>query len=577
MKFRISSFTLALLLLAGFTTGCIDHAYDLDHVDRGAHFGSGDFTLPLGSTDKITIDQLIGNQFDELITRNSNGTYSISYGSDPYDLSFAIPQSIDRTLGLKKYKGRYIDVEFSAFSKPSSSQVQFDENGVADLSKRLTTRKLPARAFRLPFSIPNIPSQLNGLSGLTLTDDSAVRITISVPNCLLTDGAVIPDLNFDLHELFEVEGFPEGVITFKDLKLTSANNFSASKDLKLTKVVVAEDAFNQKTRTIDINAHLNFTGNILFENPKTTRARYQAAPSSNQLVVRVQLVNVVCQGIEGMFVYEVDSIRTRLKMSKIAEKFGGDDAPVSFTSPELRLTYSGNFSVPARATATFVAQRNGETTAQVKNVPFDLPVASGNKTAKRVYRFSSGGASTSGTVGVKADIPKLFKPIPDIIYVYLDVNTISTKTGVLELDKKYEMELSLSISSPIAFGPGLRLEYADTISIPDVLGKVLKQNELKLIGDIENTSPLKMDINLVMTDAAGNAVTVPAKQFVAAGGKSDIDLSFLPAPGASVENVSKLILQLQAAPATSGKAVKATDYVQTNLLFQIPGGYNFNF
>ena len=86
-----------------------------------------------------------------------------------------------------------------------------------------------------------------------------------------------------------------------------------------------------------------------------------------------------------------------------------------------------------------------------------------------------------------------------------------------------------------------------------------------------------MDINLVMTDAAGNAVTVPAKQFVAAGGKSDIDLSFLPAPGASVENVSKLILQLQAAPATSGKAVKATDYVQTNLLFQIPGGYNFNF
>lgn len=577
MKFRIPSLALALLLLTGFTTGCIDHAYDLDHVDRGAHFGSGDFTLPLGSTDKITIDQLIGNQFDELITRNSNGTYSISYGSDPYDLSFAIPQSIDRSLGLKKYKGRYIDVEFSAFSKPSSSQVQFDENGVADLSRRITSRKLPNRAYRLPFSIPNIPSQLNGLSGLTLTDDSAVRITFSIPNCLLTDGTVTPDLAFDLHELFEVEGFPEGIITFNDLKLTSANNYSAHKDLKLTKVVVAEKAFNQKTRTIDINAHLNFSGNLVVENPKTTRARYQSAPSSNQLIVRVQLVNVLCKGIEGMFVYEVDSIRTRLKMSKIAEKFGGDDTPVTFTSPELRLTYSGDFSVPARATATFVAQRNGETTAQVKNIPFDLPVASGNKTAKRVYRFSSGGASTSGTVGVKADIPKLFKPIPDIIYVYLDVNTISTKTGILELDKNYQMELDLSVSSPVAFGPGLRLDYADTLSIPDVFGKVLKQNELKLIGDIENTSPLKMDIYLTMTDAAGNAVTVPARQFVAAGGTSEVDMTFAPAPGAAVENVSKLILQLEAAPSTSGKAVKATDYFQTNLQFQIPGGYNFTF
>lgn len=575
MKFRLSLRALALLLLAGFATACVDHAYDLDNVDRSAHFGSGDFTLPLGSTEKITVDDLIGEQFGDMITRNSNDTYSISYASDPYDLSFAIPQSIDRTLGLKKYKGRYIDVEFSAFGKPLSSQVQFDENGVADLSKRVTSRKIPARAFRLPFTIPSIPSQLNGLSGLTLTEDSAVRITFSVPNCLLTDGTITPDLKFDLHELFEVAGFPEGIITFDDLKLTSANNFTAYKDLQLTKVVVPDAAFNRKLRTIDINAHLNFTGNIVIENPKTTRARYQSAPSANQLIVRVQLVNVMCKGIEGMFVYAVDSVRTRLKMAKVAEKFGGDDAPAIFTAPELRLTYNGDFSVPARARATFIAQRDGVTTAQVSNVPFDLPVATGSSKVKRVYRFSSGGASTSGTVGVKADIPKLFKPIPDIIYVYLDIETDSNKTGVLELDRDYQLQLELSISSPVTFGPGLHFDYDYTIDLPDVFQTLLKDNSLKLIGEITNTTPLALGLDFVLADENGNPVIQPDHQTIAAGGTTSVEFAFN-AAGASAGKLAKGILSFDAKPANS-KAVKATDYIQADLKFQIPNGYTFNF
>ena len=569
-----------LLLLAASVAGCADSAYDLDKLDTRGRFGSGEITLPLGSTDKITIGDLIddalGNSMNDLIKRNSNGTYSISYGSDPYDLSFTMPSKVDRTLGLSRYKGRYIDLEFNCLSKPSG--VTYDANGVADLSKKIAaSRKVATKAFRLPFTIPSMPEQLNGLSSALLTDDSAVKITLSVPNCLLTDGTITPDLKFDLHELFEVEGFPDGIITFNDLKLEKGNGFSASKVIKLTKIVVDPTKYNTTTRTLDINAHLNFTGNILFDNPKTTREQYAKAPSSNQLVVRVQLVNVLLQGIEGQFTYEVDSIRTRLKMAKVAEKFGGDDSPVLFSSPELRLTYNGNFTVPAKAKATFIAQRNGVTTAQISNVPFDLPMATGSSTVKRVYRFSSGGGSSSGMVGVKANIPALFKPVPDIIYVYLDIATDNTKTGVLELGKTYQLQVSLSVTSPLAYGPGLRLSLDDTFSLPSVLGDILKENRLKLIGDITNTSPLKIDIDFVMADEAGQPVTRTASQTIASGGTTPVELEFIPLSETSLDKLSKGVISLKAAPASSGKAVKATDYIQADLKFQLPEGYRFSF
>lgn len=568
-----------LLLLATSVAGCADAAYDLEKLDTRGKFGTGEITLPLGSTDKITIGDLVnealGDSMDDLITRNANGTYSIAYGSDPYDLSFTMPQNVDRTLGLKRYKGRYIDIDFSCLSKPTS--ITYDANGVADLSKKISaSRKIPARTFRLPFTIPSMPSQLNGLSSALLTDDSAVKVSFSVPNCLLTDGTITPDLKFDLHELFDVEGFPDGIVTFNDLKLESGNGFSASKTLKLKRIVVDPSKFDTKTRTLDINAHLTFTGNILVDNPKTTREQFAKAPGSNQLIVRVQLVNVMLQGIEGQFTYEVDSIRTRLKMAKVAEKFGGSDAPVTFTAPELRLTYTSDFTVPTKARATFVAQRNGVTTAQIDNVPFDLPVATGSEKAKRVYRFSSGGGSSSGTVGVKANIPALFKPVPDVIYVYLDIATDNTKTGVLELGKDYQLQVSLSVSSPLAYGPGLKLELDESFSLPPVFGDILKENRLKLLGEITNTSPLKIDLDFVMADESGQPVTQGASQTIGAAGTTAVELDFVPLSETSLKNLSKGIISLKAVPASSGKALKSTDYIQAELKLQLPDGYRFS-
>lgn len=579
MKYLSFSKAMICLLMAAMAIGCVDHAYDLDNVDRNAKFGD-DISLPLGSTDKISIgdliDDLAGDQFEDMIVKNSNGTYSISYGSDPYDLSFGVPQDIDRTLGLKKYKGKYVDIDYSLLSKPSS--VQFDENGVADLSKRISgTRKAPTKAYRLPFTIKNMPKQLNGLSGVLLSDDSKVKVTFSVPNCLLTEGTVTPDLNFDLHELFEVEGCPDGVVNFSDVVLNAQNSFKGSKTLKLKKIVVDPDKFDPQTRTLDITAHISLSGNIRIDNPKTTREQYQKAPGSNSLVVRIQLVNVLCQGIEGKFIYEVDSVRTRLKLTKVARKFGGDDTPIIFSSPELRLSYNGDFSVPTHATATFVAQKDGVTTKELHNIPFDLPVATGSSKAKKTYRFCSSGKNSGSAVGIKADIPKLFKPFPDVIYVYLDIATDRDNYGVLDLDKQYQLQLELKITSPLAYGPGLKLETSETVSLPSTIGKLLKNNSLKLIGDITNTSPLKLDLDFALTDEAGNPICPAAAQTIAAGGTTNVELAFSPVDGAAAESISKAHLSLQAVPTKTGQAINANDYIQANLHFQIPGGFHFSF
>ena len=578
MTFRFFSKALACALLAVVGTACVDHAYDLDNVDRNAKFGD-DITLPFGSTDKITIGDLIDEQIkgeaEDMIIKNSNGTYSISYGSDPYDLSFAVPQDIDRSLGLSQYKGKTLSMDFSLLSKPSS--VQFDENGVADLSKKISaTRKAQTLAYRLPLTIKKLPKQLNGLRSVLLSKDSQVIVSFSVPNCLLTDGTVTPDLNFDLHELFEIEGCPDGIVNFSDVVLNKSNGFKGSKTLHLTKIVVDPDKFDPVARTLDINARISLSGTLRIDNPKTTREQYKKAPNANSLTVTLKLVNVMCQGIEAKFIYEVDSVRTRLKLTKVARKFGGDDTPVLFTAPELLLSYNGNFSVPARAVATFVAQRDSVTTNVIKNVPFDLPVATGSGKVSRKYRFCTSGKSSGGAVGVKADIPKLFKPFPDVIYVYLDISTDKDKFGTLDLDKQYDLQLDLKISSPLAYGPGLKLETTQTVALPKTIGQLLTNNSLKLIGDITNATPMNLDMDFALTDEAGTAICPTDTQNIAAGGTTNVELSFSPVGSATAGKLSKASLHLQATP-QAGKAINANDYLQANLLFQIPDGFHFSF
>ena len=577
MKYRFFSKALACLLVAAMAAGCVDHAYDLGNVDRSAKFGD-DINLPLGSTDPITIggliDNLAGDQFEDMIVKNEDGTYSISYGSDPYDLSFAVPQDVDRTLGLSKYKGKSLSVDFSLLSKPSS--VQFDENGVADLSKKIpATRKASTMAYRLPFTINNMPKQLNGLQSVLLSQDSQVIVSFSVPNCLLTDGTITPDLDFDLHELFGIKGVSSGIVNFSDVVLNKKNGYKNSKTLQLTKIIVDPDKFDAEKRTLDISAHISLGGTIRIDNPKTTRAQYDKAPRSNSLVVELKLVNVLCQGIEAKFVYEVDSVRTRLKLTKVARKFGGDDTPILFSEPELLLSYNGDFSVPASATATFVAQKDNVTTNQIRNVRFTLPTATGTKKVSRKYRFCISGKGLDGAVGVKADIPKLFKPIPDVIYVYLDIVTDKNKFGTLDLDKQYELQLDLKVSSPVAYGPGLAVETTEEISLPPAIGKFLKNNRLKLLGDITNTSPLQVDLDFVLADEAGNPICPAATQTIAAGGTTGIELDFSPAEGA--ERITKALMKLKAAPVQTGLPINANDYVQANLHFQIPGGFHFSF
>ena len=136
---------LLVVALCVITAGCVDHSYDLEQIDRNVTVARDGIDISIGSIEPITIGDLVGDDFDDLVTINSDGSYSLSYTSDePFDVRFSIPSSVDRTLGLKKYKGRYIDVDFPFISKPSG--VVYDENGEADLSKKLpASRKILTR------------------------------------------------------------------------------------------------------------------------------------------------------------------------------------------------------------------------------------------------------------------------------------------------------------------------------------------------------------------------------------------------------------------------------------------------
>lgn len=58
-------------------TGCVDHRYDLKgDLDLSVGVGGKELTIPVGETEKITLEKLIGSDEDDL-TVMPDGTYAL--------------------------------------------------------------------------------------------------------------------------------------------------------------------------------------------------------------------------------------------------------------------------------------------------------------------------------------------------------------------------------------------------------------------------------------------------------------------------------------------------------------------
>ena len=444
-----------MLCALAAASSCVDPAYDLNRTDPAVTLGGDDLTFPLGTTRQLKVGDMITDRFGSLFVREDDGTFTAHYTADPVDFVFAGLKDYDGARPFRKYCNFPISTAFSLFRTPASG-VSFDPDGTADLSGLLpATINLGTKSRGTTLNIPRMPDQLLGLESITLTRESIVRVTFSIPNCVLTDGTVTATVNVDLSQFFESEDCVDGILTVV-VPLTKENGYSSTIDIPLRTLKFSSGDYDAKTHTLNLEARLGFNGSVSVSEPRTNRARYQSIVSSDplqQLQVTAELRDLTCESIRGRYDYKIAQLQTSVDLTnltgQVLDRIGDKDAVFDFDDPEIILNVESNISVPTYALVKLTALKKRAKVAVMDSIVVPFPIAEPGETLHKQIRLAKTAKSPEDVV---LDFTELVRIAPDQIVVDIEGLTYHDQTG--------EVRVGLVYQAPRQHPPGLRARPA---------------------------------------------------------------------------------------------------------------------
>jgi len=579
MKTQHPAIGWAFLLVAWIATSvsCVDHKYDFDRTDRSVNLTGQTIAIPLGQTGPLTAEALFGEKVSEYLAPQSDGSYALQYTANPVNISLDELKKIDGAAPFARFCDLPLNYDFSLFSKPANPA--FDAQGQADLTGYLP-KKIQFESVSRSIStvVPNIPKEICGLKSITLTKNSRIELTLSIPNCLLVDGTITPDLRLDLSSIFESSDFPDGVIKI-NTPLDSKNGYSVNVTIPVQRFALKPDSFNAADHSLNVNAAFKFDGNCTISQPRTDRTRYEKAPKDIQLAVTIIMRDIAIQEVEGSFDYSRTSqVSFTLGdfSSRLSEKFNGD-VTFDFDDPTILLDIVSNITIPISAKLDLSARQNRVTYAQVKNIPIELPLAQPGASASKRIRMSKNPGQNPGEEAIRADFSQLLSRIPDDMLISAQVATMSNKTAVLRLGETYRLSLTPQVIIPLNLGPSTRIALRDTLEMPEKLGELLNENTFQLVGNISNRFPLELSVSLVMVDADGMPLTETVSQVLGAGTTNDVTLTLAKLPGADTGRLTSAVLSFEVKGTAEKRPIRTDDTIEANLSLLVPGGFHYTF
>ena len=561
------------------SAACVDHAYDFGKLEHAVTLGGEELVLPLVNTGQLTVEDLVGDRLEDYLVLNDDRSYALSYDSDPFSFTFDELKDYDTSGPFRRYVDVPISYGFDLFEKPAA--IPFDEKDEASLDSIFPAFiELPDLSKTASLSVPRLPDELVEVRSITLSEDSHFDVTISLPDCLFTEGTLTPDFNVDLSQFFESDDAENGVLHF-DTPLDESNGYSVTRSYHLHKVVFNPDDFDPRTHTLTLHAGVTVNGNCTFSGLKTNRERFEQAGASTVLLVQVIIRTVDCIAFTGAYDYTVKDLSTSVDvkgmMNEFSTLFDSQDFNIQLTDPEILLDVQTNVPIPTRADLSLTARKNGLRYADIKNILIDFPYAEPGQTVRHGIRLAGEAKHEEGIDDVIVDFSKITTRVPDEIRVNATASTIKDRIAEVRFGETYYMNLQPTLRIPLSFGKDTRIGLRDTVAMPSELGKILKDNTVIVAGEMTNSLPLEVDFSLVMLNDAGIMVTEEVTQRLAANGTTAIRIPLVNKVEDGIVNLSKAVLSFQVKGTATPRAVKADDFLQARLHAEIPGGYHVNF
>ncbi len=480
MKKTCFSGVWALLLLLSaslFWAGCVNEDYDLSKDNLNLEvtpLGEG-VVIPLGATDPITLGDILAGSNFEVLKVGPAGEYYVGFG-DSFDMSQELS-------GLKDI----ITIPDLRFSQ-SVDFAFVDDNPGDDVYHASIVKDVDFVVMEA-YDVPKEVISVNEI----IFDNAAVYIGLD-NSALPSLGSADLSINLKVHfpPMVKAEGADEnGLLNIP--------------------VIVREDG------TLIVNPinilSLDLSGMDLKDGIRGT-ARVEGEATLSGLPENLnEWLNtglkigyyIHCQDIgisrmTGKVDYRLEPYVTEVELAEVTDFLGdtGAEITLDFCRACLNLEAVTNLGIPVIADLKLVPYYDGvadESLALAANVALN-PSESAGITETTKYEFP------------EADVLRMLDRIPEKLDVQVDAYTDTERESLLEPKADYSLVTDYAFELPLEFGEKFEVMYRDTIpDMPEIVGELLAMgNKVMIIGEIENSFPVGLELQLNLLDPQNGIV-----------------------------------------------------------------------
>ena len=561
----------AVLLVAS----CVNEEYDLSNVNPEITLCESGLAFPVGSTQKITIKDLLDSSDNTIFSKGEDGTIYIT-SNGTIAVEKAIPSLLDFS-GVKledlTYKKDHLYSKESVVIPPALGDGEFViPDGI------LPKKNFEKQVFDVEFSI-DLPKEIKSVRNLVLNKDAKVEITVSVKDPFISKGSLVPDVDVDLSEFLKIEGV-DGAINLSDLALDEKNGYTSTKVYNIQGLNID---FSEFTDKIDIVKKSTISGSISLTGGVTDRATLEKS-SNMEFDLVVTFRDITIDKVEANVDYQLDAINQVVDLTSLPEILRSKDVCLDVYNPYIVLDLNTNTGIPLNVTLSLVPYKDGApvpSSDMVAELVIPASESSDKSVSQKIWIGGINDGLGSDIHFVQANISNFLKLSPDSIHVSIEAGTDPAGISIFDATADYFVNMDYKLAVPLSFGPDFRVAVSDTIDVSgEGLEDILQWNQVQLLGSVANSLPLQFEIQVLMLDASG--AVIPAeqtKQTITSCNKdgsanvSPLDILLAAKSATSLSPLEKMKISFViASKGVSGVPITDESYLQASLSVKLPEG-----
>ncbi|MBE6297926.1 MAG: hypothetical protein E7088_05505 [Bacteroidales bacterium] len=581
----------SLFLLLFVATACVDDKYDLSKdIDMTVGVGGG-VSLPLGSTEKIMLTELIDTVETDIVKLDNEGNYSIFKEGSFTPENFEIG-NLDISLAAVGEK-RHYDFDLYNLSDDYDNLPEW-------IQQEMQKSKFPYIVHNevdheTSFDIDqSVPEEMVRLRTLDFRNDVSLVVNVKIYSANHQSDDILEIVNTLSLKSDGEDGFlinvPEYIV-FADENVTAGKLLlqgdvvynTSTKALEYSKEykVAGLDFSNYKNGYIPVEDGIISLHDTLsaegFVDSDTVLLAYDNIThiQSVDFEVTMSINKMTVESVEGIFAPEIDPIKEVVDLDLGDDLDFLGDSYLDFNDPRVFVTFTNPVDARMFADARFAGYDKEGNKIENSDVAVNLVLEGNRENNLLISRYAT--ELPGYTTFLAPTLNNLIKTIPDRIDVNVEARMDDSEYSTIVLGRSLGISGNYQVSLPLVFDE-FSLVYTEEIE--EVLGDdptevtdyVTDINSVTLAFEILNTVPAEFTPSIVAYDKNGRrlaGIKVDVVGAIAAGNgmsgtvvtepvSSNIEIN-LSALNGELEELDKLDLKFEGRG--SGR-LNSNEYIQ---------------